>query len=216
MDTIVLEAVEARVVAALVEKSITTPQYYPMTVNAVRQATNQKTARRPVMNLDEGEVGAALRHLAERSLVARDDAGGRTPKWRHRLGHELLVKPPVLAVLTALMLRGPQTVSELRASAAGLGGPATAADIATILAEVADRAQPLVAALPRQPGQSAQRFTHLLCGEVAASTSVEAALEAASSSVPRASTQARIEALEARVVELERRLAQLSAALGEV
>lgn len=215
MDPIVLEAVEARVVAALVEKSITTPQYYPMTVNAVRQAANQKSARHPVMALHEGEVGAALRALADRSLVARDDAGGRTPKWRHRLGHQLLIKAPALAVLTTLMLRGPQTQGELRANVAGLGGPASAEEVAQILEELADRAQPLVTALARQPGQSAQRFAHLLCGAVSEATSVAAALEAASGSASRASTQTRIDDLESRVAELEQRLDRLSAALGE-
>lgn len=215
MDTLLLTPQQARVLAALVEKSVTTPQYYPLTVNALRTAANQKNARDPVMNLAEGEVGAALLALAERGLVARDDAGSRVPRWRHRFGHQLLIKAPVLAVLVALMLRGPQTLSELRANALGMGGPETSEGVQGALNLLADRAQPLVAALARQPGQSTQRFTHLLCGEVSAALPIEAMLEAAAESGARTTAPSRLEALEGRVAELERRLAELAAALGE-
>ncbi|HEU0198461.1 MAG TPA: DUF480 domain-containing protein [Nevskiaceae bacterium] len=214
MEAFVLTPVEARAVAALVEKSIATPQYYPMTVNALRAAANQKNARSPVMALYEGEVETALRRLAELKFVARDDAGSRVAKWRQRFGAELLLKPPALAVLVALMLRGPQTLAEIRASAAVLGGPESAAEVQAVLGALADRAQPLVTAMARQPGQSAQRFAHLLCGEVVDAAPVAAALEAASA-VARSAPASRIDALEARVAELERRLNDLAAALGE-
>ncbi|TAM10529.1 MAG: DUF480 domain-containing protein [Nevskiaceae bacterium] len=215
MDNLQFTPQQARVLAALVEKSITTPQYYPLTVNALRTAANQKNAREPVMNLEEGEVGAALLALAEMGFVARDDAGGRVPRWRHRFGHQLLIKAPVLAVLAALMLRGPQTLAELRANAQNMGGPETSEGVQDALNLLADRAQPLVAALARQTGQSAQRFAHLLCGAAEAALPVEATLQAAAESGARAATPSRLEALEARVAELEQRLAQLSAALGE-
>ena len=201
MSELLLTAAEARVLAALVEKSIATPQYYPMTVNALMAASNQKTARHPVMSLTEGAVGAALNRLAEQSLVARDDAGGRAPKWRHRFQHQLLLKAPALAVLATLMLRGQQTAAELRANAASIGGPGNGSELDDVLEDLADRAQPLVKLLPRAAGQSTARYAHLLCGEPEVEAPAAAAERSGSSSV-----QERIAALEARVAELERRL----------
>lgn len=208
MTPLVLSAAEARVLAALVEKSITTPQYYPLTVNALMMAANQKNARHPVMNLSEGDVGAALTRLDADKLVARDDLAGRVPKWRQRMQHQLLLKPATLALLAMLMLRGPQTAAELRANAAALGGPADDGDaLSAALADLADRAQPLVMLLPRAPGQSAARYAHLLSGTPALEDS------APPRPTPRAVTQesrgeidGRLERLEARIAELERRL----------
>jgi len=198
-----LTPVEARVIAALSEKSITTPQYYPMTVNAIMLASNQKSCRDPVLQLREGEVGAALLDLAEKGLAARDDAGGRVPKWRQSFQHHLLLQPPGFAVLITLMLRGPQTHSELRSNAAALGGPTDADGVARTLADLSDRAEPLVALLPRGPGQKESRHAHTLCGppEVPA-----AAPAAAAETPPRPSfieLEERLRALEARVVALE-------------
>lgn len=206
-----LSTVEARVIASLVEKSITTPQYYPLSVNALVAACNQKSSRDPAMNLSESEVGAALIRLEEMRLAKREDQLSRVPKWRHRFQHELLIKEPAMAVLVALMLRGPQTLSELRANAAPLNGPADTAGVQAVLADLADRAQPLTAALARQPGQSAQRYTQLICPEAAAGLQtgpVEAA-EPASTEPGAPSLAARVAALEARVAELETKLADL-------
>jgi uncharacterized protein YceH (UPF0502 family) len=207
MSELLLTSAEVRVLAALVEKSVATPQYYPMTVNALMAASNQKTARHPVMNLSEGEVGAALNSLEALGLAARDDLAGRVPKWRHRFQHQLLLKPPALALLATLMLRGPQTLSELKANAAGIGGPADAQDVSAALADLADRAQPLVMLLPRAAGQSAARYAHLLCGAPVVSETPEAA------PVPRPSTDT-LAALEARIQALELRVAELEAACG--
>lgn len=211
-----LDPIEARVVASLVEKSITTPQYYPLSVNAVVVACNQKSSRDPVMSLSEGEVGAALSRLEAQRLAKRDDQGSRVPKWRHRFQHELLLKDPAMAVLVALMLRGPQTLAELRANAAPLGGPADPAGVQAVLVDLADRAQPLVAALARQSGQSAQRYAQLLCPDAQANLST-APIDAepvtpAASAAPGTELQAlveRIAALEARVAQLESQLAPL-------
>ena len=206
MSELLLTPAEARVLASLVEKSITTPQYYPLTVNAIMLACNQKTVRAPVMSLSEGEVGAALNRLERDKLAARDDLSGRVPKWRHQFQHQLLLKPAELAVLATLMLRGPQTVAELRANAAALGAPAEAEGVNLALASLADRAQPLVALLARAPGQAAARYAHLLCGSPG--VSAEALAEPAP---PRpamtASLEFRLQVLEARVAELERRFA---------
>lgn len=207
--TLALSAVEARVLASLVEKSITTPQYYPLSVNALVAACNQKSSRDPLMGLGEGEIGAALNRLEELRMVKREDQISRVPKWRHRFNHELLLKDAPMAVLAALMLRGPQTLSELRANAAPLNGPVDIAGVQAALEDLADRAQPLSAALARQPGQSAQRYTQLICPETSAGLQtgpVESV--AASAGGPSAVSLAeRIAALEARVAELEARLA---------
>lgn len=205
---LLLGAHEARVVAALAEKAITTPQYYPMTANALMLASNQKNCRHPVMALNEGEVGAALNRLEEQGLVQRDDRSGRVVKWRHKFQHHLLLNPDAFALLVTLMLRGPQTLSELRANAAGLGGPADAAAAEALLKDLADRAQPLVVLLPRAPGRKEPRYAHTLCGVPTADE--EAATPAAATRAPSAgpalaALEARLEALEARVAQLEGR-----------
>ncbi len=207
MNLILLSPIEARVLAALVEKSLTTPQYYPLTVNALMMAANQKNARSPVMSLTEGEVGAALNALEAEKLVQRDDLAGRVTKWRHRFHHQLLLKAHTTAVLATLMLRGPQTPAELRANAAGLGGPSDAEGVTAALADLADRAQPLVALLPRAPGQAAARYAHLLSGEpmtVEAEPTRGTARPADRGNF--AEFEERLALLEARVAELEQRL----------
>lgn len=203
---------EARVLAAMVEKSIATPQYYPMTVNAIMLAANQKSSRSPVMNLTEGDVGAALHSLEEHRLVARDDFGGRVAKWRHHFHNQMLLKAPVMAILATLMLRGPQTLSELRANAVVLGGPADADGVNQALQDLADRAQPVVTLLPRASGQSSLRYAHTLSGEVATpfapeqiSSTPATATTASGEKISLADLHERIRALEARVAELEQR-----------
>ena len=202
MTPLQLTPVEARVIAALTEKSIATPQYYPMTVNALMLASNQKTSRSPVMQLREGEVGAALLDLQDKGLASRDDQGSRVPKWRQSFQHHLLLQAPALAVLVTLMLRGAQTLSELRSNAVTLGGPADADGVERVLADLTDRAQPLVVQLPRAPGQKESRYAHTLCGPPAAPA-------AAPAPAPRASVaelaemEERLRALEARVAALE-------------
>ena len=202
-----LTATQARVIACLVEKSITTPQYYPMSVNAVVTACNQKTARQPVMAMSEGDVGSTLNQLEELRLAKREDQLSRVPKWRHRFQHELLLKDAPMAVLVTLMLRGPLTLAELRSSAAALNGPADAAGVHAALEDLADRAQPLVAALARQPGQSSQRFTQMICP-----TAAEGLQTASFEAAPAA--EAGVPSLAQRVTYLEQRLAELERQLG--
>ena len=203
MTPLLLTPTEARVIASLTEKSIATPQYYPMTVNAIMLASNQKSCRDPVMQLREGEVGAALLDLAEKGLASRDDAGGRVPKWRQSFQHHLLLQPPALAVLVTLMLRGPQTQSELRSNAAALGAPADAEGVARVLSDLADRAQPLVVLLPRATGQKEARNAHTLCGPPEAPAEPAAAPTPARAPSALAELEERVRALEARVAALE-------------
>jgi len=206
MSELILSADEARVVAVLVEKSITTPQYYPMTVNGIMLAANQKTARHPVMAMTEGQVGAALNSLEELKLVTRDSFSARAQKWRQQFMHQMMLKPGTQALLVALMLRGPQTAAELRSNAAGLGGPNDATAFNDAMNDLADRAQPLVVLLPRAPGQSAARYSHTLCG-VSESAPFEVSVsDAPAARGPDAGLAARLAALEARVAEIERQL----------
>lgn len=207
MPELLLSPSEARVVAVLVEKSITTPQYYPMTVNGIMLAANQKTSRHPVMNLSEGETAGALNRLEEQRLVVRDSFGARAQKWRQQFLHQMLLKPHTQAVLVTLMLRGPQTLAELRANAAGLGGPGDDDSMRAALDDLSDRAHPLVTALSRAAGQSAQRYAHLLSGADA--------IPAVAAVEPRESREpGRLEALEARIATLEARLLDLETRLG--
>lgn len=207
MTPLLLNPVEARVIASLTEKSIATPQYYPMTVNALMLACNQKSSRDPVMQLTEGDVGAALLDLADKDLARRDDAGSRVPKWRQTFQHHLLLAPPALAVLVTLMLRGAQTLAQLRANAAGLGGPADAAGLERVVADLVDRAQPLVAHLPRAHGQKEARYAHTLSGPPEARAEPEPAPPARERPPAQADALAaleeRLRALEARVAALE-------------
>ncbi|MGH8442308.1 MAG: YceH family protein [Nevskiaceae bacterium] len=204
MADLLLTAVEARVIASLSEKSITTPNYYPMTVNALTLASNQKSSRDPVMQLKEGEVGSVLLDLAEKSLAQRDDAGSRVPKWRQNFQHHLLLQPATFAVLLTLMLRGPQTQAELRSNAVALGGPATAEGVVAALQDLADRSQPLVVLLPRSPGQKEARHAHTLSGppELTAAPGPPAHAETPAPA-GRAAIEERLRALEERVAQLE-------------
>lgn len=205
MAEIILSPAAARVVASLVEKSIATPQYYPMTVNALMLAANQKSSRSPVMNLTEGEVGAALNDLESLNLAARDDRSGRALKWRHTFQHAFLLNAQTLAVLVTLMLRGPQTAAELRANASGLGGPADLAALDAALKDLSDRASPLVALLPRGAGQKEARYAHRLSGEPAPFELPDPPATA------RTGNQGTVDALEQRVRDLEARVAALEA-----
>ena len=201
MATPELSPAEARVLASLFEKSITTPNYYPMTVNAIMAASNQKSSRFPVMSLSEGEVGKALNTLAELRFCSREDLGSRVPKWRQNFKHRLLLKDHSAALLAMLMLRGAQTRSELRSRAETLRGPTTSEQLDEAVEFLADRSQPLIVTLPRQPGQKEARLAHTLCGEP--DVTEVAAPAPARSSTSRDELLARIESLEARVQALE-------------
>ncbi len=209
MSVLSLSLHEARVVAALTEKSLTTPDYYPMTVNGLMAAANQKNSRSPVLSLSEGEVGHALSTLEEKGFVSRDTTSSRATKWRSRFQHQLLLKPTTQAVMVTLMLRGAQTVAELRANAAALSGPADVDGVQAALDDLADRAAPLVCTLHRMAGQAAVRHAHLLSGEPVL-TDVIAAPQRSGG----AADSERVTQLEARVATLEVRLAALESQLG--
>lgn len=204
MSLVIFNAAEARVIAALVEKSLTTPQYYPMSTNAIMLAANQKTCRAPVTNLSEGETGASLNRLEELKFVSRDAFSARAVKWRHAFHHQMLLDSAQTAVLVTLMLRGTQTLAELRVNAGPLKGPADESGVSAALKDLMERSTPLVVQLSRAAGQAATRYAHTLCG--APSVEATAVIEVPARAGDRVGVlEARIEALEARLAELEQR-----------
>ena len=163
----VLNAVEVRVLGALIEKDITTPDYYPLSLNALINACNQKSNRDPVMNLDEGVVRDALLSLNQKGLAgAVSSADSRVPKYEHRLQEAFNLPRAETAVLCVLMLRGPQTPGELRGRTERMHRFEELSDVNSALQRLSQRDPPLVRMLPRQPGTKEARYAHLLSGEV--------------------------------------------------
>lgn len=202
-----LSPAEARILGVLMEKSKTTPDVYPLTVNALTAGCNQKTSREPVMNLSEGEVQATLEALRGRTLVVESyGASGRVLRYAHNFAKVYRVPSAAADLLAVLMLRGPQTASELRANCERLHHFADASAVEGYLDELASRDEGALAVkLPRQPGAREQRWAHLLCGAPQVET-------------PRAPVSAEaapdLSALEARVAQLEQEVAALRALLA--
>ena len=166
MDMKLSEAA-ARVLGALVEKEITTPEYYPLSLNALVNACNQKSNREPVMNLDENAVSAALRSLSDLELAgAADTNDSRVRKYEHRLGEVFNFTRPEIAVLCVLLLRGAQTPGEIRGRAERLHHFEELSDVQAALQKLMQRDPALVKVLARQPGTKESRYVHLLSGDV--------------------------------------------------
>jgi len=160
-----LSAIEARVLAVLVEKQHTVPDSYPLSLNTLTLGCNQKTARDPVMNQSEAEVLQALNGLKDRSLVF-EVSGNRVTRFEHNLKRVYGVPGQAEALLTVLMLRGPQTAAELRLNAERLHRFADISSVEGFLEELAEREPPLAVKLPRAPGAREARWAQLLCGAV--------------------------------------------------
>jgi len=158
---------EVRVLGALIEKDITTPEYYPMSLNALLNACNQKSNRDPVMQLDEDAVRNALEGLEQQRMAGpARGADGRVTKYEQRLQEVFNFTRPELAVLCVLLLRGPQTPGELRGRAERMHHFEALEDVQSALQKLMQRAPPLAKVLARQPGTKESRFAHLLAGEV--------------------------------------------------
>jgi uncharacterized protein len=165
--TIELSPVAARVLGALVEKEITTPEYYPLSLNALTNACNQKNNREPVMNLDEDEIRQALHRLEDDGLAgAAHAAESRVGKYEHRLQEVFNFTRGEIAVLCVLLLRGPQTPGELRGRTERMHRFEELSDVQSTLQRLMQREPPLVTVLPRQPGTKEVRYAHLFSGEV--------------------------------------------------
>ena len=202
---IVLSPVEARVLGALIEKDITTPDYYPLSLNALVNACNQKNNRDPVMNLDENTVRDALYSLQEKRLAGpASGADSRVTKYEHRSQEVFNFTRAETAIICVLLLRGPQTPGELRGRTERMHRFEELSDVQSTLQKLMQHDPPLVKVLPRQPGTKESRYAHLLSGDVEGSV---APMEAASASASDGAE---------RIARLENELADLRREFGEL
>lgn len=209
-----LNEVEARVLGALVEKQLTTPEYYPMTLNALVNACNQKTSRDPVTNYDETTVTQCLDALRDRNLVyVFYGSTSRVPKYKHMLPSVFELDPAQTAVIDVMLLRGPQTLGELRTRTERLFDFQNLGEVQEALDNLMRRDDPLVVKLPVQPGQKEARFAHLLSGEI----DLEALAVAQASRPARGggADAERVEKLEAEVANLREEIESLKATFEE-
>jgi uncharacterized protein len=208
----VLSEIEARVLASLVEKQITTPEYYPLTLNSLTTACNQKNNRNPVTAYSEDQVSQALEILREKNLAyVFYGSTSRVPKYKHVMPEVLHLSPPEVALICVLILRGPQTPGELRGNASRLHEFHSLEEIEQTLNDLMSRdGEPLVVRLPRQAGQKEIRFAHLLCGDVVIDESAESILPrrptAASQTDRLTKLEEEISALKGLVEELRQQL----------
>ena len=211
-----LSDVETRVLGALVEKEITTPEYYPLSLNALVNACNQKSNREPVMTLDEDAVRSAIRSLNDQGLTRfASSADSRVGKYEHRLNETFNFHRHEIAILCVLLLRGPQTPGELRTRTERMYAFEDLESVHNALNLLAKREPPLVRVLPRQPGTKESRYVHLLSpvaeGHIAPEVSDHRSVQApthAPGENQMAAMRAEIEALRSQVSELQRQFAE--------
>lgn len=224
---IVLSVHQARVLGALIEKEVTTPEYYPLSLNALINACNQRSNREPVMNLDEEEARMALHRLDDLKLAGRArSSDGRVAKYEHWLGEAFNFSRAETALLCVLLLRGPQTPGELRGRTERMHTFDELTDVVAGLQKLMERTPPLAAVLPRQPGTKESRYAHLLSGGVealAASFAAEPAIvpryaapSAEQDPLQNAAHEDRITRLEATIVELRQEMAALKAKIDDL
>lgn len=205
-----LSNVEVRVLGSLIEKDVTTPDYYPLSLNALVNACNQKNNRDPVMTLDEDVVRAALDTLQVQRLAGpASGADSRVAKYEHRLQEVFNFDRREIAILCVLLLRGAQTPGELRGRAERMFRFEELEDVHATLERLSQREPPLVAVLPRQPGTKESRYMHLLSGSTAPA---EAAPARASASL--SANDDRIASLESEVTELKKELTEMQQQLA--
>jgi uncharacterized protein YceH (UPF0502 family) len=211
-----LTAFEARVLGCLIEKEFATPEYYPLTLNSLVAACNQKSNRDPLLNVGASEVEAALEGLRQRRLASVfAGADARVPKHKQTLDQVFPLEPAARALLAELFLRGPQTTAGLRGNAERLYAMPDLVELEALLAELAERPSGgLVQKLARQSGQKEARWTQRLTGDVPQTTSNEPAPLTVSFALPP-EVERRLTSLEAEVVQLRAELAKLRSALGE-
>ena len=207
---------EARVIGCLMEKSVITPDQYPLSLNALVNACNQKSSREPVMALDPGVVERAVKDLIARGLVMTQEFGGRVEKYQQRLCNthfaEIKFSPAEFAVVCLLLLRGPQTPGELKAHSGRLHEFAEPADAEAALESLMTRSDgPFVARLPREPRRKDHAYAHLFGGAVESASKESRAADSAEAPPSRPSALAE---LEDRVAKLETQLAALKQTLG--
>ena len=204
--TIVLSEVEARVLGCLIEKEITTPEYYPLSLNALMHACNQKSNRDPMMSLDEDAVRQALRALNDQMLARSASGDSRVAKYEHRLADIFNFTRPEAAIICELLLRGPQTPGELRSRAERMHPFEGLSVVQSTLKHLMEREPPLVKLLPRQTGNKEARYTHLLSGDVEVR---EPAPEKEAVAYKPAGQNERVAQLETEIAGLQNEIADL-------
>ena len=205
-----LDPVELRVLGSLMEKQLATPEYYPLTLNALVAAANQKSNREPVMELGEDEIQRALDRLQDEKLVWKV-MGGRAVRFDHNLDTVWHLSRREKALITLLFLRGPQTAGELRGRSDRLQQFGSVAEVEELLREMAAHSEPLVQRMARRPGQKEERWAHIVGGEIAEPAPMEAPVPV----VGGEPLSTRVAKLEERIGALERVLAELREKLGE-
>ncbi|HLJ43841.1 MAG TPA: DUF480 domain-containing protein, partial [Candidatus Binataceae bacterium] len=201
-----LSPIEARVIGCLIEKQITTPDQYPLSLNALLNACNQKSNRDPVMSADEATIQSTLDHLLRKHLVIEKSGfGSRVPKYQHRFCNTefgpLKFTPQELAIVCELLVRGPQTPGELRTRAARMAPFSDVAQVETALESLGSRADgPFIVRLPREPGRRDSRYAHLFSGAVATASPTEDPITGPSTA--SAPAPSRLERLEKEVQQL--------------
>ena len=204
---ILLNEIECRVLGSLIEKEITTPEYYPLSLNALVNACNQKSNRDPVMNLDEAAVRQALHSLDGQSLVRSVSASdSRVTKYEHRLQEAFNFYRHEIAILCVLLLRGPQTPGELRTRTERMHPFDDLSAVQSSLQHLMEREPPLVKVLPRQPGTKESRYSHLLSGDIEV---LDAKPEAEPQFAPASAADERMARLEEEIASLRKDLADL-------
>lgn len=191
----ILGDIEVRVLGSLVEKELTTPEYYPLSLNALTNACNQKSNRDPVMALLEEDIVRALDSLRFKQLVVISADGGRVPKYRHLLAEKMGLMPAELAIVCELLVRGPQTVGELRTRGERMHAFGDLAAVEEVLQELMQREMPLITLMPRLPGRKEGRYSQLFSG-------MPECAEEASDVRPEAARQ-RVAAENERIARLE-------------
>ena len=208
MSTILTD-IETRVLGSLIEKQVTTPEYYPLTINALTLACNQKNNRYPVTSYSENQVQEAVERLREKNLAyVFYGSTSRVPKYKHVMPEVMHLSRPEVALMCVLMLRGAQTLGELRGNAARLHDFSGLEEVEQTLNALISRDEPLVARLPRQPGQKEGRFAHLLSGEINLEALAESERAAAAAPSRRSNLEEKIEALTAEVASLKEQFEQ--------
>lgn len=207
---------EVRVLGCLLEKAVVTPDQYPLTLNALTNACNQKSSREPVMSLEQGAVQRVSRQLAEKHLVSETEGKNNVSKYSQRICNTLLGKtklePAEYAIITLAMLRGPQTPGEFRSRSGRLHTFDDNQAVKDVLQSMIDREDPLMARLPKRAGRQDHEYVHLFYGEVDSVPEEEGVQQRTTASVQR---ESRVEVLEARVEKLEAAVRELAQRLGE-
>jgi uncharacterized protein len=212
-----LSPIEARIVGCLIEKQITTPDQYPLSLNALVNACNQKSNRDPVMSSDEAAIQTTLDHLIRKHLVIEKSGfGSRVPKYQHRFCNTefgpLKFTPQELAIICELLVRGPQTPGELRTRAARMAPFSDVGQVETALESLSSRADgPFVVRLPREPGRRDSRYAHLFSGAVTIPALSEDSITGPS--IGSAAAPSRLERLEKEVQQLREELNEIKARL---